>query len=103
MSLPIHAIWLDKTTKAALKEYAWLNRTTMGDVIRAAMQDIIDKPWDVSILSDTDEPSTIHLNVKADHVFWDAAVAAAQSTNRSFNSLVRRRIRWVLDKEGLLP
>lgn len=101
--LPIHAVWLDRDTREALKEYAWLKRTTAAEVVRAALQDIIDNPKSVSTLSDTDSVSTIHLNVKAENELWDAAVQAASTVGPSFNSLVRRRIRWVLDQEGLLP
>jgi len=102
-ALPIHAVWLDKDTRAALKEWAWLNRSSAAAAVRAALQDIIDNAADVSVLSDTDAPSTIHLNVKAEMEFWDAAVAAASAVGPSFNSLVRRRIRKMLQEEGLLP
>jgi hypothetical protein len=104
MTIKTKAIWIDAETKAALKEYAWANRTTAGAVIRAAIQDIIDNAADVSVLSDTTAMpvAKVHVNVKADEDWWNSGVAAAHAVGQPFTGLVRRRIRKVLAQEGFI-
>lgn len=104
MSEKPHAVWIDNETKAALKEYAWSIRSNMSAVIRAAIQDIIDNAGDVSVLADAEgiPVANNHIVVRADQAWWDQGVEAAGRSGFSFTSLVRRRLRKVLDEEGYL-
>lgn len=100
--LPIQKVWLDIPTRDALKEYAWLNRTTVGDVIRTATQDVIDNPGDMSVLSLTDGPSQVQTSVKVNPDTWAKARKAARSVDMSLNSMLRRRLRKLVQDEGLI-
>lgn len=105
MTLPNpRAVWIDDETKAALKEYAWLNRTNMSAVIRSAIQDIIDNAGNVSVLAEAEgiPVAKNHIGIRAEDEWWERALEAANSTPYSFASLLRRRLRKILHEEGLL-
>lgn len=104
-ALKPHAIWIDKETKAALKEYAWSIRSDMSKVIRAVVDDIIENSGDVSVLADVVGMPTanIHVCVKGEQEWWDRGIAASKTTEYSHTELVRRRLRKVLHEEGFLP
>lgn len=99
---PIRSLWMNAEMRAALAEYAYLKRTSMGDVVRAAAEGVRDNPTDDSVLSTDDVPSEIHLNVKVSDDIWIAAKNSAQDAGRSLNSLIRRRIRKLLQDERLI-
>ena len=100
--LPIHSIWVDPYTRAALKEYAWNRRTTMGDVVRAVLLDVIQNADDESLLGPDGVTANKRLSVKVKDKTWEKARDAAHAAGFSINSLVRRRLRKMLIDEGLL-
>jgi hypothetical protein len=102
MPIPIRGIWMDAPMRDALKEYAWLNRTNMSAVLRAAITNVRDNPGDESVLSDDDRRSELHVNVKIEDAVWNAALEAAESVGQSLQSLVRRRVLKILQEAGLL-
>lgn len=102
MTTLVRKIWLDRTTREALREHAWINRTSMGVVVRAALIGVRDDPGDVSALSSNDTMSEVQLSIKVDDELWEAARRAAATTDMSFTSLVRRRIIKLLTEEGYL-
>ncbi len=103
MTLPVtRGIWTDYETHLALVEYAWLRRTTMSDVFRAALDNIATQPIDDSVLSIPDRPGRKRINVKTTDEQWDAASTAASVAGVGFHSLIRRHIIKALMEEGLL-
>lgn len=101
-ALPIQKLWLARDTRTLLKEYAWARRTTMGKVLRAAVEDVRDNPNNLSAMSESDEMSEVQASVKASDELWDAARVSADSVGLSLNSMVRRRIRKLLTDEGYM-
>lgn len=101
-ALPIQKVWMSKITRDALKEYAWVKRTTMGDVIRAAVDDVRANPGDLSVLSEADEKSQVQVSVKATPEMWADARSSARKVEMSLNSMIRRRIRKILTEEGFM-
>lgn len=99
---PVHKIWLDSKTREALREFAWVNRTSMAVPARAALMGVRDAPDDLSALSERDTISQVQLSFKVDDELWNAAVEAAKTVDMSFQSLVRRRIIKLLTDEGYL-
>lgn len=102
MTIPIRGIWMDAPMRAALAEYAYLRRASMAEIVRAAVRDVIDGAADKSALSTDDARSEVHLNVKIPDDIWRPALAAARTEGVSLTSLIRRRVRKVLQSEGLL-
>lgn len=102
MTLPIQKVWMARTTRAHLKEYAYVNRTSMGDIIRAAVEDVRDNPGYLGHMHDTDERSEVQVSVKADDELFNAARESAHGAGLSFNSMVRRRIRKLLADNGYI-
>lgn len=103
MSVDPQKVWLGRIDREALREYAWANRTTMGAVVSAAVEDVEANPDSVSALSESDSPSEVQLSVVIDPALWASARKAASTSGvGSFTSLVRRRIRKILIDEGYL-
>lgn len=103
MSRDPQKVWLSRADREALREYAWANRTHMGAVVNAAIQDVRDHPRDLAGLSATDSKSEVQLSVIVDADLWVAAHEAADESGvGSFSALVRRRIRKILFDEGYL-
>lgn len=101
--LPIRGLWLDRETHDALGEFAWLNRTTKGDAVRAILDTIRNDPnHGESVLAVEDRPGRVKLTMKSSDEQWNGAVNAALPSGISFNSLVRRHLIKVLTEEGLL-
>lgn len=101
-ALPIQKIWMARNTRVLLKEYAWDNRTTMGDVIRAAVEDVRKNPGNLAVMSEHDEPSEVQVSVKEEHEAWRSAREAATSVGLSLSPMVRRRIRKMLSDGGYM-
>lgn len=102
MTNAMRLVWMDEEMREALGEYAWMNRTSMAAVVRAALEDVRDNPADESVLSEDDAKSTVHLNALVSVDLWEAAKKSAHSVGGSLNALVRRRIRKQLRDEGLI-
>jgi len=100
--LKTRGLWMDRQTHLGLVEYAWLHRTTMGDVVRAVLDNIRSGGTDASTLAVPDRPGRVKLSVKSSDEQWDGAVSAAAVAGVPFNSLVRRHIIKALMEEGLL-
>lgn len=99
---PVRKVWLDKPTREALAEYAWANRTSAGDVIRAAVVDVRDNATNLNAMSDRDTPSQVQASVKVDEELWAAARRAAREVDLSINSAIRRRLIKLLTDEGFM-
>lgn len=99
---PVKKVWLDIPTREALAEYAWSNRTSAGDVIRAAVVDVRDNANDLSALSTDDTASQVQASVKVDDAVWGAARKAAAKAGISLNSMIRRRLIKLLTDEGFM-
>lgn len=98
---PIQAFWLDHHTHLALVEYAWLHRTTMGDVVRAVL-DSIANGVDDSVLAVEDRPGRRRVSLRTTDEQWNSAKDVASSLGVGFHSLIRRHIIKALMEEGLL-
>lgn len=96
-----HGLWVDEETREALREYAWVNRTTMSNVVRAALESVaqgeLGSPLDVE-----DRPGRVRLSVKVPDEEWAAAREAAAKRGLGFNMLLRRYIIGALKDDGLL-
>lgn len=100
--LPVRGLWLSEDTHAALREYAWIRRTTMGDVVRAVLDEIRENKTVDSVLGVEDMTGRTRLSVKSSDEQWIEARDAAEAQGVSFHSLIRRHIIKAVREEGLL-
>lgn len=99
---PTQAFWLDYNTHLALVEYAWLHRTSMGDVVRAALDSIAKDGVDDSVLAVEDRPGKKRVSLRTTDEQWNSAKDVAVAAGVGFHSLIRRYIIKALKEEGLL-
>lgn len=101
--LKLRGLWLDKEMHDALKEYAYLHRTTMGDVVRAVLDQIRNSDGTIdSEVATGDRPGRSKLSIKASDEQWQGAASVAKRIDSPFHSLIRRYIIKALKEEGLL-
>lgn len=98
----VRQLSVSRKFKEALAEYAYLKRTTMGAVVRAAIDDVKRDPLDDSVLSENTVPGGVNLNVKVYDDVWATTRDAARDAGRSFYPLITRRILKMLEDEGLM-
>lgn len=101
-TVPVRGIWVSKSTHDALREYAWLKRTTMSNVVRAILAEITGMETIDSVLGVEDIPGRTRLSVKASTEDWDKAKEQANNMGVPLQSLVRKRIIMMTKEEGLL-
>lgn len=99
---PVQQFWLDYNTHLALVEYAWLHRTNMGDVVRAALDSIVKDGVTDSVLAIEDRPGRKRLSLRTTDEQWNSAKQVAATAGVGFHSLIRRYIIKALKEEGLL-
>ena len=102
MTTILRGFWVDEPFREALREYAWLKRTTMSHVVREVLEHIGKQAPDDSVLSIPDRPGNKRINVKLDDEVWDGAARTATVAGVGFHSLIRRHHIKALVEEGLL-
>lgn len=101
---PIRKFWMSPELHAAAMAYASDNRTTISELIRAQLVDITRDPLDDSVMTAADETQvTANVSAAVDDELYFAAKDAAYPTRKSMTSLVRRRLLFILEREGALP
>ena len=89
---PIRKLWLNEDLRDGLRAHARDIDSSMGEVIRGILEEIIDSPLDPEVLSVSSQEGTLSISVEVPDDLWYDARSAAMKSRHSLASRVRKHL-----------